>query len=279
MYHMLATLNTVSRRLCLQRSLSNLSIRLFSSSTSNNPLNERNKEDTVSTSSKPYIPLYHHHDPSLFSPLLPGSISYILHNVIAAFQATISLASSKTLREKFVSSAKLYGLSTQPHMQPKTIEDDDNLYSGCIINTNVVGQSDMGFINVLSLFNGLFSPLYNVEGLSSFDIKEFMDGAGFALEQFHKVDHDFLLYLQRKQISDDYDFLSVAESDHESLEYDLMKMTTPPFWTYLNTTLKEYLSFRPFLNEVLKISTPVESKIVNVSSVKYIYVSLSVTFL
>jgi hypothetical protein len=60
--------------------------------------------------------------------------------------------------------------------------------------------------------------------------------------------------------------LTVAKSNPDSLEYDLMKMTTPPFWTYLNKSLKEYFNIRPFLNGVMQMSTPVESRIVNVSS-------------
>jgi hypothetical protein len=226
------------------------------------------KEQIAEPTSKAYIPLYHHQDPSLFAPLVPGTISYVIHNATAALQALASLASSEELRQKFISTAKLYGLS--PQVQPDSSDGDgDNLYSGCIINTNVVGQSELGFINVFSLFDGLTSPLlYDMKGIT-FDIKEFMDGAGFALEQFHKVDKDFLLSLKNRDIDENYDFLETAKSDPDSLEHDLMQMTTPPFWNYLNTSLKEYFNIRPFLNEVMQMSTPVESKIVNVSFLLY----------
>ncbi|KAL3764512.1 hypothetical protein ACHAWO_007029 [Cyclotella atomus] len=221
------------------------------------------KEQIAVPASKPYIPLYHHQDPSLFAPLVPGSLPYIIHNATAAFQAIVSLASSEELRQKFVTIARLYRLS--PQVQPENSDSDcNNLYSGCIINTNVVGQSDMGLINVFSLFDGLSSPLYDMKGLT-FDIKEFMDGAGFALEQFHRVDRDFFMSLKNRDIGEDYDFESVAKSNPGSLEHDLMKMTTPPFWTFLNASLKEYFNIKPFLDEVMKTSTPVESKIVNLA--------------
>lgn len=212
---------------------------------------------------KPYIPLYHHQDPTLFPPLVPGSIPYIFHNATAALQALISLASDEELRQKFVSIAKIYGLSTQPQVNVKHEEDVNNLYSGCILNTNVVAQSDMGLLNVFSLFDGLSSPLYDLEGLS-FDIKGFMDGAGYALNQFHKVDRDFFLSLKKRHIDEDYDFVEVAKADPNSLEHDLMKMTTPPFWGYLNKSLREYFGAKQ-INEVMKMGSPTESKVVNVS--------------
>ncbi|KAL7485447.1 hypothetical protein ACHAW6_011051 [Cyclotella cf. meneghiniana] len=233
-----------------------------SSSTSTRDSSAKEQGQTVNTetnrSFKPYIPLYHHRNPSLFPPLIPGSLSYISHNVSAAFQALASLALSQELRDKFISIAKLYSLS---NIVPKRdIEDENNLYNGCIINTNVVGQTDMGLINVFSLFDGLSSPLFDMEGLK-FDIKEFMDGAGFALEQFHKVDRDFFLSLKEKGVGKDYVFVTVAKSDPDSLEYTIMKMTTPPFWTYLNTSLREYFNILPFLKEMVQTGTPAESKI------------------
>lgn len=236
-----------------------------SSSTSTRDSSAKEQGQTVNTetnrSFKPYIPLYHHRNPSLFPPLIPGSLSYISHNVSGAFQALASLALSQELRDKFISIAKLYSLS---NIVPKRdIEDENNLYNGCIINTNVVGQTDMGLINVFSLFDGLSSPLFDMEGLK-FDIKEFMDGAGFALEQFHKVDRDFFLSLKEKGVGKDYDFVTVAKSDPDSLEYTIMKMTTPPFWTYLNTSLREYFNILPFLKEMVQTGTPAESKITQV---------------
>jgi hypothetical protein len=148
MYHRpaLSLLSTASKR------IANTSIRASRPSFSSSADNQIKKQSIEMTASKPYIPLYHHQDPSLFPPLVPGSIPYIVHNTAAAFQALVSLASSEELRQKFVSIAKLYRLS--PQIQPESNEDNDNLYNGCIINTNIVGQSDMGFINVFSLFDG-----------------------------------------------------------------------------------------------------------------------------
>lgn len=250
--------NAASRRIANQsRAITSLS------STLRHPNKEHSNNINTADTIKPYIPLYHHQDPTLFPPLVPGSIPYIFHNATAALQALIALASDEELRQKFVSIAKIYGLTTQPQVNVESEDDVNNLYSGCILNTNVVGQSDMGLLNVFSLFDGLSSPLYDLKDLS-FNIKEFMDGAGYALDQFHKVDRDFFMSLKKKHIDQHYDFIKVAKENPESLEHDLMKMTTPPFWIYLNKSLREYFGAKQ-MNEVAKMGSPTESKVVNVS--------------
>ena len=183
----------------------------------------------------------------------------MLHNLTAAFEALVSLASSEEARDRFLSIANLCHLSKSG--AKCDVYDKNNLYSGCIINTNVIGQSDLGFINVFSLFEGLSS--LNMKGLD-FDIKEFMDGAGFALDRFHEVDREFFMSLKTKEVGWDYDFIKAA-TDPDSLEHDIMSMTTPLFWEYLNTSLKYYFDASPFMTEVLKKVTPAKSKITNVS--------------
>ena len=247
----ISMLNAASRRIAEPSARAVFSSR---ASVSDCPPKEQLFDDTVS--SKPYIPLYHHRDASLFPPLIPDSLPYLIHNATAATQALFSLAFDEELRHEFFTIAKIYGLSPQV---PRSDDDSDNLYNGCILNTNVVAQSDLGFINVFSLFDGLSSPLYE-KGIP-FNVKEFMDGAAFALEQFHKVDRDFFLSLRNKSM-ENYDFLTVAKSDRDSIEYDLMNMTTPPFWSYLDRCL---IQVKPVLNKIAEIGAPAKSRIVNVS--------------
>jgi hypothetical protein len=234
------------------------------------PLNEATsgtpKTSVATIQLKPYIPLYHHEDAFLFPPLLPGSLPYITHNISSAFNAVVTLATSQEARDKFTSLANL-------NDSKREIDDEKkNLYNGCIINTNVIGQSDLGFIKVLALFDGLNSPLYDTQGCT-FDIKEFMDGAGFALDRFHEVGREHMKVLSEKLAKGaqgehiSYNFLDIAKSDPDSLEHDLMEMTTPTYWTNFDESLKQIVNAPSFLMELLKKGTPAESKITHVRSV------------
>jgi hypothetical protein len=189
-----------------------------------------------------------------------------MHNISSAFNAVVTLATSQEARDKFTSLANL-------NDSKREIDDEkNNMYNGCIINTNVIGQSDLGFIKVLALFDGLNSPLYDTQGCT-FDIKEFMDGAGFALDRFHEVGREHMKVLSEKlakaaqgeRIS--YNFLDIAKSDPDSLEHDLMEMTTPTYWTNFDESLKRIVNAPSFLMELLKKGTPAESKITHVRSV------------
>lgn len=186
-----------------------------------------------------------------------------MHNISSACNAVVTLVTSQEARDKFTSLANL-------NDSKREIDDEkNNLYNGCIINTNVIGQSDLGFIKVLALFDGLNSPLYDNKS-SSFDIKEFMDGVGYALDRFHEVGREHMKVLseklaegaQGKSIS--YNFLDIAKSDPDSLEHDLMQMTTPTYWKNFDESLQQIVNAPSFLIEVLKKGTPAESKITHV---------------
>ena len=71
-------------------------------------------------------------------------------------------------------------LTASPNDEDDTV--DDCKYNGGIINTNVLGQSDMGVLKVLTLFHDLNNPLFH-----QVDVKQFLDGCGWALERFHCV--------------------------------------------------------------------------------------------
>jgi hypothetical protein len=207
-----------------------------------------------------YITLYHHRDPSLFPQLIPGSLPYIMHNLSSAFNALVALFSSQEARDKFMSIADFN--------EKKSESTDETLY-GSIINTNVLGQSDMGFIKVLALFDGLNSPLY--EG-TAFNVKDFMDGASYAIDRFHEVGREHMNMLTEKmeaagETKLEYDFLEVAKSNPDSLERDLIDMTTPVYWKGFNQTMSELVEAPTFLLDILKKGSPPTSKITHVSSI------------
>lgn len=104
-----------------------------------------------------------------------------MHHISATFNAVISLVWSQETRDRFLA------LTTNPN---STDDDDDEnseldeKFNGCIINSNVIGQADMGYFKVLTLFDDLNHPLFKKYPI---DIKEFMRSCGWALEQFHPV--------------------------------------------------------------------------------------------
>lgn len=253
---------------------------------------------------KPYIELYHHQDPALFPQIVPGSLPYILHNVSSAFNAVVTLFSSQEARDRFVSITNLNNDSNNNATNTGE-SDSNNLYNGSIINTTVLAQSDLGFIKVLALFDGLNSPLYDN---TPFDIHNFMDGVAFAIQRFHSVSRDHMKLFAGKmescktkkvdnnadneeegfttavEESNDpnefvmphtwnadkdgsmsYNFLDIAKSDVTTLEHEIMNMTTPMYWKGFNETLNALQGGPSFLLDLLKGQTRPDSKITHVS--------------
>lgn len=272
-----------------------LARRSFSStdSSSTTSIDTPAEEPPLPPPHKPYIELYHHQDPALFPQLVPGSIPYFLHNISSAFSAVVTLFSSQEARDRFVSITNLNNDTDEP--------SSENLYSGCIINTTVLAQSDLGFIKVLALFDGLNSPLYDN---TPFDIHNFMDGAAFAIQRFHSVSRDHMKLFAEKMetckqkegdnnkadneeegtvketydpnirsyvwsadqnASMSYNFLETAKSDATSLEHEIMNMTTPIYWKGFNATLNALQAGPPFLLDIIKGETRPDPKITRVS--------------
>jgi hypothetical protein len=203
-----------------------------------------------------YTPLYHHENPTLFPPLVPGSLPYLMHNLASAGRGIISLISSQEARDGFLA-------LTEPYNNDGGDNDgDSSKFNGAVINTNVIGQSDIGFVKVLALYDDLISPLYNESGDEKFHAQEFMDGVGFALEQFHRTKEELFCAdafgvdsseadnkcdgddAPPKEDSADYlinnalqmpshDILSIAKNNPDSKEHLLVEMTTPEGWEML----------------------------------------------
>ncbi|KAL3816168.1 hypothetical protein ACHAXA_005504 [Cyclostephanos tholiformis] len=123
----------------------------------------------------PYALLHHHKNPKLLQYRHPGSFSYLAHHISSAIDAVISLCLSQEARDRFLS------LTTAP---PEVDTEDDGRLVGSVINTRVLGQSDMGFLKSLTLYEELGNPL--LQKNHKFNIREFLDGCGWALEQFHR---------------------------------------------------------------------------------------------
>eukprot|EP01082_Thalassiosira_pseudonana_P003526 g2864.t1 g2864 contig12:942653-944010(-) len=203
-----------------------------------------------------YTPLYHHENPTLFPPLVPGSLPYLMHNLASAGRGIISLISSQEARDGFLA-------LTEPNINDDGDNDgDSSKFNGAVINTNVIGQSDIGFVKVLALYDDLILPLYNESGDEKFHAQEFMDGVGFALEQFHRTKEELFCAdafgvdsseadnksdgddAPPKEDSADYlinnalqmpshDILSIAKNNPDSKEHLLVEMTTPEGWEML----------------------------------------------
>jgi hypothetical protein len=187
-------------------------------------------------------------------------LPYITHNLSSAFNAAISLITSHESRENFTKLANLDNSGKTSEQENVT----DNLYGGCIINTNVIGQADMGFIKVLALFDELNSPLY--QSSKRFDIEEFMDGVGFALQQFQNVStqHNKKVHELMNTKDASYDFMEET-SNEESVEFALMEMTTPPYWKFMTESIKGLLKMQEFLAEIVNKVPPREMRITHVS--------------
>ena len=188
--------------------------------------------------------LYHHTHPTLLPYRRPGSLSYVLHHLSSSFNAIVSLCTSQTSRDQFLSLTSC--ANNNNNNSTSTTEDnynDDDGYQGPIINTSVLGQSDMGFLKSLTLFQDLSNPLYEQYPINT---REFLCGVGFGLEQFHKVKDELLPRLvkhgeedSQSTVDDDgkgatvqanfsnYKILDIAEKDPDSLENRLVSMSTP----------------------------------------------------
>jgi hypothetical protein len=193
----------------------------------------------------PYILLHHHKEPSLLQYRQPGSFSYLAHHISSAIDAAISLCVSQEARDRFLS------LTTAPLEADANSEDDGGLM-GSIINTRVLGQSDMGFLKSLTLYQELGDPLFRQN--SKFNIQEFMDGCRWALERFHRTKEELLPKLiyhvdARREVFGNgvenhedsknkimhgdvpselnYNFLDIAAINPDSVESSFVAMTTP----------------------------------------------------
>ncbi|KAL7528059.1 hypothetical protein ACHAXR_004015, partial [Thalassiosira sp. AJA248-18] len=125
----------------------------------------------------PYILLHHHIQPTLFPHRQPGTLSYAVHHLSSAVGALISLCSSQENRDRFLD------LTEVANDDDDDDDDDkDNNTHGSIINTNILGQSDMGVLKVLTLYQDLNNPLF---GQHPMNVQEFMNGCGWALDKFH----------------------------------------------------------------------------------------------
>ena len=123
---------------------------------------------------------------------------------------------------------------------------------GSIINTRVLGQSDMGFLKSLTLFQELGDPSFQQN--PKFNIYEFLDGCGWALGRFHRTKEELLPKLMKhvdatREVSENgvenhedseikiingnipselnYNFLDVAAKNPDSVESSFVAMTTP----------------------------------------------------
>ncbi|KAL7546094.1 hypothetical protein ACHAWF_009454 [Thalassiosira exigua] len=129
--------------------------------------------------SYPYILLHHQKQPDLFpKSLLPGTFGYFSHHVSSSASALVSLCISQKSRDRYLS------------LTESSPSDDATKEEAPIIDTSVLGQSDMGFLKPLTLFQDLDDPIYSE--YPKFNVQEFIDGCGWALEEFHKTKDELL---------------------------------------------------------------------------------------
>ncbi|KAL7501055.1 hypothetical protein ACHAWT_009210 [Skeletonema menzelii] len=158
-----------------------------------------------------YKPLYHHLDPSLLKPRESGSFSYLLHHLKSSFSGFYSICTSQQARDQFL------------HLTARSIEDINNNDHGHgeentgIINTFVLNQSDMGFMKVMTLYQDLSNPLFDEANFDTeTEVRQFLNGCSFALEQFHTVQADYLKNLEAALDTIDYS-ADNAESKQKSI--------------------------------------------------------------
>ena len=173
-----------------------------------------------------YKPLYHHLDPSLLKSRESGTFSYLLHHIQSSFSGFYSICTSQQARDQFL------------HLTARSIEDLNNNDHGNngeenkgIINTFVLNQSDMGFMKVMTLYQDLSNPLFDEANFDTeTEVRQFLDGCSFALEQFHTVQADYLKNLEaaldtnstdspegeQESVDDNLQTLKAALDNHES---------------------------------------------------------------
>jgi hypothetical protein len=149
----------------------------------------------------PYALLHHHKDPKLLQYRHPGTFSYLSYHISSAIDAVISLCLSQEARDRFLS------LTTAP---PEFDSEVDGGPTGSIIDTRILGTSDMGFLKSLTLYEELGNPL--LQKNHKFDAREFLDGCGWALGHFHQG-MDTIQLVLKKVIHEDLD---ARRSDIES---------------------------------------------------------------
>ena len=199
-----------------------------------------------SRNSSLYKPLYHHIDPTLLLPRMPGSFSYFLHHLLSSVSGLYSICFSQQSRDKF-----LHLTARNPDNNNKDrSEDESGEENTSIINTFVLNQSDTGFMGIMTLYHDLSSPLFDE---TNFDtethVRQLLNGCSFALEQFHTVQADYLKTIEsaldnsKKETEESnttegegeeeeekqfqYKFFDIAESDPESTENTLVSMLSP----------------------------------------------------
>lgn len=197
-----------------------------------------------------YKPLYHHLDPSLLKPREPGSFSYLLHHLQSSLSGFYSICTSQQSRDEFLH------LTARNTDDKKSNNGDGEENNTGIINTFVLNQSDMGFMKVMTLYQDLSSPLFDEANFDTeAEVRQFLEGCSFALEQFHTIQADYLKNLEAtlgtadKSESNEtehnnsesnteeeeaetdkqyqYKFFDVAENDLESTESALASMLSP----------------------------------------------------
>mmetsp|Transcript_25882 Transcript_25882/g.49297 ORF Transcript_25882/g.49297 Transcript_25882/m.49297 type:complete len:449 (-) Transcript_25882:123-1469(-) len=206
----------------------------------------------------PYETLYHHKHPELLQPTTPQSFAYVMHHLTSAVNAVYSLGKSQEYRDRFLDLTGGGGAAPIGDSNGKN-NDSDEGYSGSIINSNILGQSDMGFVKVLTLYQDLNNPLYEetYQENPKF-LQEFMDGCGFALGEFHNSKDNimpkFINGVEDKSVGlsdldknttteseDDnnnnnqaeislksnYSIFRIARDDPNSVESTFLSMTTP----------------------------------------------------
>lgn len=166
-----------------------------------------------------YALLHHHKDPTLLQYREPGSFAYLAHHISSAIDAVISLCSSQEARNQFLSLTTAADVGDSSEGEG---EGGEGLM-GAIINTRVLGQSDMGFLKTLTLYHELCNPLFQQN--SKFNVREFMDGCGWALAQFHRTKAELLpklltnVTVKRVESETGVAEANDKESDNRTTEY------------------------------------------------------------
>lgn len=196
----------------------------------------------------PYKPLYHHLDPNLLKPREPGSLSYLFHHIQSSLSGFYSICTSQASRDEFL---QLTSRNNEDQVDNNDGDEENNVNTS-IINTLILNQSDMGGLKAMTLFQDLNNPLLDE---TTFDkekeLRQFLAGCSFAIQQFHVTQRDYLNSLtslfdngkarsdendeeESDNIDDDqtnmayqYQFFDKAKADSSSIESTLISMLSP----------------------------------------------------
>ena len=193
-----------------------------------------------------YKPLYHHLDPLLLKSREPGSLSYLFHHLQSSLMGFYSICTSQQSRDDFLRlTARKLDINVDDSDNQKNEEENAG-----IINTLVLNQSDMGFMKVMTLYQDLSNPIFDeINFNTEIQVKQFLEGCSFALEQFHTAQAEYLKQLEAtleniKETEDSNSeegaaveedevkqfqnsFFDTAENDHESVQNSLTSMLSP----------------------------------------------------